>query len=72
MRTSADGAKSWWSAAYLGSGSTLLMSRFRSEALASLPRLTATDVDGVHAAAELQRLRLRRNQGIPEWTWRKT
>ena len=71
MRTSADAMKSWWTAAYLGSEGSLLTSQFQSEALTSLPGLTSTDVDGVYAAVGLQRLRLRRNQGVPEWTWRK-
>ena len=72
MHASADAMKSWWRMAYLKAGNPSLASRFQAEALASLPGLaTVTDVDDVHAAVGLQRVRLRRNQGVPEWNWQR-
>lgn len=65
MQASADAMKSWWSETYLGTGTPLLAPRFQTEALASLPGITAAGVEDVHAAVELQRVRLRRNQGVP-------
>ncbi len=70
MQASADAMKSWWTEAYFGAVNPFLTARFQSEALASLPGLSVVDVDEVHAAVGLQRVRLRRNQGVPEWTWR--
>ena len=71
MQASGDAMKAWWTTAYLKAAHPSLPLRFQAEALASLPGLViAADVDDVHAAAGLQRVRLRRNQGVPEWTWR--
>lgn len=60
----------WWHVAYTGPDAAALQEQFRQEALASLPGLMssgAVTLDEVHAAARLQRLRLRRDQQIPEW-----
>lgn len=60
----------WWEGAYLGDGVPMRY-RFMQEAAASLPALPPGDVevglDQVSSAMEMQRLRLHRDQGIPEW-----
>lgn len=63
----------WWSTAYLAPEDLALPSRFGHEARASLPGLRATgpgdcDLERVYAAVGLQRMRLRQDQGVPEWT----
>ena len=71
LRRAADGIVGWWEDAYLVPGDLVLPRRFSEEARASLPGLSGMDsmppVDEVLAAVALQRLRLRRNQGVPEW-----
>jgi hypothetical protein len=60
----------WWDAAYL-TGRDVLPVRFSDEARASLPGLRgpeqAATPEEVFAAMGLQRLRLRLDQGVPEW-----
>ena len=67
-----DRISAWWSSAYLGQ---LLAPRFASEAVASLPGLSgqrdALDPDRVSTAIQLQRMRLRQDQGVPEWSGAK-
>ncbi|MFC7611419.1 HNH endonuclease domain-containing protein [Teichococcus aestuarii] len=63
----------WWQAAYLQANDRLLPVRFGHEARASLPGLGAgrgeyCDPEQVFAAIGLQRLRLRQDQQVPEWT----
>ena len=62
----------WWHAAYFDEARGLLRSRFVEEARASLPGLLASETDvtpeDVFAAMELQRLRLRQDQQVPEWS----
>ena len=62
----------WWSTAYLAPEDRLLPRRFVTEACASLPALqdnpTTVGPDDVYAAAGLQRLRLRQDQQVPEWS----
>ncbi|MBL6077728.1 methyltransferase domain-containing protein [Belnapia sp. T18] len=63
----------WWRTAYLTVGDAWLPTRFRHEAGASLPGLRteaadACDPDQVFHAVGLQRLRLRHDQQMPEWT----
>jgi SAM-dependent methyltransferase len=63
----------WWQAAYLAAGDAWLPARFGHEARASLPGLRsevadACDPERVFAAVGLQRLRLRHDQQVPEWT----
>jgi hypothetical protein len=63
----------WWSTAYLAPGDLSLPSRFGHEARASLPGLRMArpgdcDPERVYAAVGLQRMRLRQDQGVPEWT----
>ena len=58
----------WWKSAYLSE--SVLDERFRLEALARLPTLDQSDFDlaDVFDAMSLQRLRLARDQRIPEWS----
>lgn len=63
----------WWQTAYLGAGDGWLPVRFGHEARASLPGLRsevrdAAEPQRVFAAVGLQRLRLRHDQQVPEWT----
>ena len=62
----------WWHAAYFDEARGLLRIRFVEEARASLPGLLASETDvtpeDVFAAMELQRLRLRQDQQVPEWS----
>ena len=68
----------WWNSAYLSTADLGLARRFGVEALASLPALHGPeemsrsggipDPEDVYAAMGLQRLRLRQDQQVPEWT----
>ena len=57
----------WWASAYRTE--SVLDKRFRLEALARLPTLDQSNFDltDVFDAMSLQRLRLARDQRIPEW-----
>lgn len=67
----------WWSSAYLSAADLGLARQFGDEALASLPALRGPGrmpqsgerpgPEDVYAAMGLQRLRLRRDQQVPEW-----
>ncbi|MBU8546126.1 MULTISPECIES: methyltransferase domain-containing protein [Roseomonadaceae] len=61
----------WWEAAYLPQERQLLAERFVEEARASLPSLAGAASlerpEDVFAAVRVQRLRLRRDQQVPEW-----
>lgn len=73
LRAARDAIAAWWQAAYLRPGDAVLPGRFAAEARASLPSLdagTAFHPDDVQAAVMLQRMRLRQDQGVPEWSWR--
>ena len=67
LRGASDRIMAWWESAY-GSES-VLDERFRLEALARLPTLDQSNFDlvDVFDAMSLQRLRLARDQRIPEW-----
>ena len=70
---SADAIAAWWQAAYLRPEDAVLPGRFAAEACASLPGLdvgSTSHLDDVQAAVALQRMRLRQDQGVPEWSWR--
>ena len=63
----------WWRTAYLSPVDPLLPARFGHEARASLPGLRADatgacDPERVYAAVGLQRMRLRHDQQVPDWT----
>ena len=64
--------KEWWASAYTADGG-VMQARFIEEAKASLPSMDTGDTPGspdVFAGLELQRLRLRQDQRVPEWDWR--
>ena len=64
----------WWSEAYLSRQDGLLPGRFLMEAQASLPALSSRidiQLPELFAAVDLQRLRLRQNQRVPEWGLRR-
>ena len=67
LRGASDRIMGWWESAYRGD--SVLDERFRLEALARLPTLDGSDFDlaDVFDAMSLQRLRLARDQRIPEW-----
>lgn len=72
LRRSRDAIVGWWSAGYLTGVDAVLPLRFGEEARASLPALGGTGelpgADDVFTAMGLQRLRLRQDQQVPEWT----
>jgi SAM-dependent methyltransferase len=72
LRRSRDAILDWWSAGYLTATDPVLPLRFGEEARASLPALDSTSglpaADDVFTAMTLQRLRLRQDQQVPEWT----
>jgi hypothetical protein len=71
LRRAAAPIQEWWQRAYLDGSSPLLPRRFSDEARASLPGLGGPDAppaEEVFAALRVQRLRLRHNQQVPEWT----
>ena len=67
LRGASDRIMEWWESAYRSE--SVLNERFRLEALARLPTLDQSnfDVTDVFDAMSLQRLRLARDQRIPEW-----
>ena len=68
LRQAEDRIRAWWEGAYL-TGGAVLHGRFLEEAAASLPTLPGDSAGAEHvfAAMSLQRLRLHRDQGVPEW-----
>ena len=72
LDAAASAIANWWSAAYLRSHDSALPARFVLEARASLPGLQTQEECGpeqVQAAMALQRMRLHRDQGVPEWNF---
>ena len=69
IRAAADPIQAWWGRAYLDG--SVLQRRFADEARASLPGLgeakPASPLADVFAALQIQRLRLRHDQQVPEW-----
>ena len=67
LRGASDRILDWWDSAY--HSESVLDERFRLEALARLPTLDQSNFDlaDVFDAMSLQRLRLARDQRIPEW-----
>ncbi len=70
LRDAGPAIRHWWSSAYVEPGE-VMRSRFLEEAAASLPTLgsgrSTVTPEQVFAALELQRLRLRQDQRVPEW-----
>lgn len=65
LRDGRDRLLVWWERAYLDDGA--LAKRFVREVSASLPVTDATDLSEVFSALDWRRLRLLRDQGVPEW-----
>jgi SAM-dependent methyltransferase len=70
LRTAQERILDWWNAAYRESPDHPLAQRFALEASASLPGVVAADadLDSLYSALNLQRLRLKQNQQVPEWS----
>lgn len=71
LRAAATPIQDWWRRAYLEAAGSVLPRRFADEARASLPGLAGDAVpppEEVFAALRVQRLRLRHDQQVPEWT----
>ena len=73
LRASQDRILTWWNSAYRDRSKPVLAERFSLEAAASLPGIfSATPhLDDVYSALSLQRMRLRQNQQVPEWSGEK-
>ncbi len=70
LRSARDRIQEWWHQGYLEAENRLLSRRFMVEAVATLPLAgqEKPTVDDVFMAIEIQRLRLKHDQQIPEWT----
>jgi hypothetical protein len=72
LRRAREPILAWWDDAYLAPEVPLLPRRFVAEACASLPALqgnqAVTSPNDVFAAVGFQRLRLRQDQQVPEWS----
>ena len=73
LRAAQDRILTWWNSAYRDRSRPALAERFTLEAAASLPGITSTTphLDDVYSALSLQRMRLRQNQQVPEWSGEK-
>ena len=70
LRAAQDRILDWWHAAYRSDPQHPLAERFGLEAAVSLPGMAPgdTDLDACYSALNLQRLRLKQNQQVPEWS----
>ena len=70
MRAAEERIVEWWTLAYRAQPDHPLAERFVLEAAASLPGIARadTDLESYYSALNLQRLRLRQNQQVPEWS----
>ena len=70
LRAAQDRILGWWHAAYRADPDHPLAERFGLEAAVSLPGVAPgdTDLDACYSALNLQRLRLKQNQQVPEWS----
>ena len=68
-----SGILTWWNSAYRDHSRPILAERFTLEAAASLPGIfsATSHLDDVYSALSLQRMRLRQNQQVPEWSGEK-
>ena len=73
LRSAQDRILTWWNSAYRDRSRPVLAERFTLEAAASLPGITSATphLDDVYSALSLQRMRLRQNQQVPEWSGEK-
>ena len=70
LRTAQERILDWWNAAYRENPDHPLAERFALEASVSLPGVVPSDadLDSYYSALNLQRLRLKQNQQVPEWS----
>ena len=70
LRAAQDKILEWWNNAYREHPNRVFADRFALEASASLPGIVPTDpdLDSYYSAVNLQRLRLKQNQQVPEWS----
>ena len=70
LRTAEERILDWWNAAYRENPDHPLAERFALEASVSLPGIVPSDadLDSYYSALNLQRLRLKQNQQVPEWS----
>ena len=70
LRTAQERILDWWNAAYRENPDHPLAERFALEASVSLPGIVPSDadLDSYYSALNLQRLRLKQNQQVPEWS----
>ncbi|MGO9060948.1 MAG: methyltransferase type 12, partial [Candidatus Binataceae bacterium] len=71
LRQAQDLIEAWWNAGYYSSPNATISERFLSEARASLPSIVGTaqpSLDDIFSGVALQRLRLKLDQQVPEWT----
>ena len=73
LRSAQERILTWWNSAYRDRSRPVLAERFTLEAAASLPGITSSTphLDDVYSALSLQRMRLRQNQQVPEWSGEK-
>ena len=73
LRAAQDRILTWWNSAYRDRSKPVLAERFTLEAAASLPGIFSPTphLDDVYSALSLQRMRLRQNQQVPEWSGEK-
>ena len=73
LRSAQERILTWWHSAYRDRSRPILAERFTMEAAASLPGITSSTphLDDVYSALSLQRMRLRQNQQVPEWSGEK-
>jgi SAM-dependent methyltransferase len=69
LRSAQDRIQSWWQAGYLEADGCALDTRFRTEARATLPTLSLAEfrLNDVFEGLNIQRLRLKHDQQVPEW-----
>ncbi len=69
LRNAQDRIITWWESAYPNSSGSILHDRFITEASASLPIVVDSlpQSQDIFAAMDLQRMRLKHDQQIPEW-----
>ena len=70
LRAAQDRILGWWHDAYRADPNHPLAERFMLEAAVSLPGIVPADadLDGCYSALNLQRLRLKQSQQVPEWS----
>lgn len=70
LRSAEERIIGWWQAAYRESTHAMLADRFVLEAAASLPGVEKTNAgsNDIFSAVSLQRLRLRHDQQVQEWS----